>query len=272
MTVIRTRAVTSLVVGLLVVLGSACGPAPVADQGYVMVFREEFDGQHLRPVWQTDPLGTPLRPEVGNGVLTLRSRTANANTWGIVGSTGPRAADGSGYPDAESWHYGYFEARIRYTDNRWVWAGFWMLSMAKTNAWPGEDCRHLNAEWDIMENGAQGIEGAHPAASWSFTALHRNTSDSTADGYCGIPDVQRTHGTEHADKDLSDWHVWSGHWTEDEVCTYLDGVELNCMPPYDSTHQPMHLVLSIDYLHRCTGCPPKPAELVMQVDWVRVWQ
>lgn len=268
----RSRAVTSVIVGMVVLLGPACGPAPVLDRGYVVVFREEFDGNQLDPVWQTDPHGDPVPPTVSNGVLTLRAQTANANKWGIVGTTGPPADDGVRLPEAESWQGGFFEARIRYTDNPWAWAGFWMLSTAKANAWPDEDCTHLNSEWDIMENGAQHVDGSHPASEWSFTALHRNTSDGTPDGYCGIPDVQRTYGEHHPDKDLSDWHVWSGHWTETEMCTYLDGVELTCMPPYDSTHQPMHLILSIDYLHRCTGCPPRPAELMMQVDWVRVWQ
>jgi hypothetical protein len=272
MIAVRARTCTSLVVALAALIGPACAPAPIADKGYELVFADEFDGDQLHPLWQTDLHGTPIEPTVADGILTLRSRTANGNKWGIVGSTGVRADDGSGYPDAEAWQHGYFEARLRYTDNPWAWPAFWMFSMAKTNAWPGEDCRHLNSEWDIMENGAQHVDGSHPATHWSFTALHRNTSDGTADGYCGIPDVQRTYGELHPEKDLSDWHTWSGHWTAEELCTYLDGVELKCMPPYDSTHQPMHLVLSIDYLHRCTGCPPKPQELVMQVDWVRVWR
>jgi hypothetical protein len=27
-----------------------------------------------------------------------------------------------------------------------------------------------------------------------------------------------------------------------------------------------------DNVRRCVDCPPRPAELIMQVDWVRVWQ
>jgi len=268
----RPRSYACLAFGLTALIAAACAPAPVLDQGYELVFREEFDDDQLDPLWQLPPWGNPLPPTAHDGVLTLRSRTANANTWGLVGSTGHRDRNGGGYPNAQAWQEGYFEARIRYTDNRWVWAAFWLFSMAKTDAWPDEDCSQLNAEWDIMENGIQNVDGSRPATHWSFSALHRNTTDGTADGYCGIPDVQRTYGEHHPDKDLSDWHVWAGHWTEDEMCTYLDDVELRCMEPYDSTHQPMHIVFSIDYLPRCNGCAPRPSELVMQVDWVRVWQ
>jgi len=51
-----------------------------------------------------------------------------------------------------------------------------------------------------------------------------------------------------------------------------DDVLVHCLTPYDSTAQPMHLVLSIGSLGACAGCPPRPPELEMQVDWVRVWQ
>jgi hypothetical protein len=44
------------------------------------------------------------------------------------------------------------------------------------------------------------------------------------------------------------------------------------MERFDSTSQPMHLVFTMQYLGRCDGCGPRPSELEMQVDWVRVWQ
>jgi hypothetical protein len=144
--------------------------------------------------------------------------------------------------------------------------------MAKTEAWPGENCDHLDAEWDIMENGVQNAGGTRPASSWYYTALHRNTSDGTDDGYCGQPDEYVGAGRDLTGTDLSTWHVWGGRWTGDELCTYLDGVEIQCMEPYDSTAQPMHLVFTMQYLGQCTGCPSRPPELQLQVDWVRVWQ
>jgi hypothetical protein len=144
--------------------------------------------------------------------------------------------------------------------------------MAKTEAWPGEDCSELNAEWDIFDNGVQGGRGHRPARNWYFTGLHRNTTDHTDDGYCGTPDELRDHGQEFPDVNLSDWHTWGAYWSSDHFCTYLDDVQIQCMEPYDSISQPMHLTFSIQYLGRCDGCPPRPDELEMQIDWVRVWQ
>ena len=123
-----------------------------------------------------------------------------------------------------------------------------------------------------MENGIESSWAPRPASHFFYTALHRNTTDNTADGHCGIPDEQRGFGNEVPGANLADWHTWGGRWTPDQVCTYLDGVELGCMPTYDSTSQPMHLVFSMKYLGWCPSCPAQPPSLEMQIDWVRVWQ
>ena len=249
-----------------------CAPAPIAGQGYELVFQDEFNDAELSALWQAAPSGGPLPPTIGYGVMTLRSTEANGYQWGLVASTGPRLTSEPSYPFMASWQEGYFEARIRYSDDPWAWPAFWLFGAAKVEAWPEEDCRLLNAEWDIMENGVQNSDGAHPASSWSYTALHRNTSDGTDDGYCGIPDEQQTGAQQHPGVDLSDWHVWAGAWVDDLFCTFLDGDLLQCVAGYDSSAQPMHLVFSILYLGSCAGCGPRPPELWMQVDWVRVWQ
>jgi hypothetical protein len=204
--------------------------------------------------------------------MTLRTTAANDYAWGYAATTGPWTEGEPNYPNALAWQEGYFEARIRYTDNPWTWASFWLMSMSKTEAWPGEDCSELNAEWDIFDNGIQHVDGSHPASDWFFTGLHRNTTDNTGDGYCGRPDEQQTYGENLSQADLSGWHTWAGRWTSGELCTYLDGVELQCVEPYDTTSQPMRLTFSIQYLPRCDGCPPRPSSLELQVDWVRVWQ
>jgi hypothetical protein len=124
-----------------------------------------------------------------------------------------------------------------------------------------------------MENGIENVDGRRPARSWSFTALHRNTNDSSADGYCGQPDVQKTYGREHPGMNLSDWQIWGGLWVGDLFCTYLNGVPITCMTGYDSSQQPMHLMFSIAPLPRCPAeCGPRPPELWMEIDFVRVWQ
>jgi hypothetical protein len=269
----RRRAPSRLTAGLTAVLLMACEPRPIEDQGYELVFADTFDGTALdTSVWVTAPFGSSLPPTVGYGVMTLSSTAAHDYYWGNITSTGPRVDGEPSYPFARTWQEGYFEARIRYTNDPWAWPAFLLFSTAKAEAWPGEDCSRLTSEWDIMENGVQNADGRRPASTWFFSALHRNTDDGTPGGYCGQPDVQRTASRDYSWGDLSGWHVWGGLWTGDRLCTYLDDVEIGCVEPYDTTAQPMHLTFTIQYLGRCGGCPPRPSELVMQVDWVRVWQ
>jgi hypothetical protein len=253
------------------------GPAALRAAGYEMVFADEFDAP--RPgdgtgdeFWVTAPFGDSLPPEFGGGTMTLRTTAANGHAWGQVAGTGPRSGGEPSYPGMRAWEQGYVESRFRYSDDSWSWAAFWLFGTAKTEAWPDDDCSVLNGEWDIVENGLPNGDGRHPARDWYYTALHHNTSDNSPDGYCGEPDEQRTASLDLTGIELSGWHTWGAHWTADALCTYLDGVQLQCMEPYDSTHQPMHLVYSIQYLPRCDGCPPRPPELEMEVDWVRVWQ
>jgi hypothetical protein len=253
---------------------AACGsPPPIDGQGYRLVFQDDFDGSEPKPLWVTAPFGDSLLATVSDGVLTLRSTAANEHRWGYVAGTGPRLDEEPSYPFAAAWQEGYFEARIRYTDDPWAWPAFWLFSMAKTEAWPEEDCRFLNAEWDIMENGVHNYDGDKPASRWFSGGLHRNTSDNTPDGYCGQPDEGRgVQAPAFPDDDLSAWHTWGGRWTDDEMCHYLDGVEVGCVATFDSTAQLMHIVFTIQYLRTCGGCPARPPELTLDVDWVRVWQ
>jgi beta-glucanase (GH16 family) len=260
---------------LALVAGACAGPPPpIAEQDYRLVFSDEFNAASVNPfVWATAPFGNSLGPTVADGVMTIRSNAANDYYWGYLASTGPRSAVEPSYANETAFQEGYFEARIRFTDNRWIWPAFWLFSMAKSEAWPGEDCSRLNAEIDIMENGIQGGDGSHPASSWYYGNLHRNTTDHTWDGYCGQGDqVRPLSARAWPGVNLSQWHVWAARWTRSEICTYLDGARIGCVTPFDSTPQPMHLTFSVQYLGVCNGCGARPSELRMSVDWVRVWQ
>lgn len=270
----RGRARSARLVGavLAALLIGACVPPPINGSGYELVFSDQFDGDALSGVWSVPPHGNALPPTLTDGVMTIWTTTANGYSWGFVGSTGPRLSSEPSYPFMHAWKEGYFEARVRYADNPWAWPAFWMYSASTAEAWPGQDCRRLTSEWDIMENGIANQLGERPADHWNVSVIHRNTTDGTSDGYCGRVDETRVFQREFPDVDLNDWHVWAGRWEGDELCTYLDDVELQCMDAYDTTAQPMHLVFTIQYLGACSGCGPRPAALALQVDWVRVWQ
>ncbi|HET6953449.1 MAG TPA: hypothetical protein VFI47_23935 [Acidimicrobiales bacterium] len=253
-------------------LGGCAAPAPIGQGGYELVFADNFDGTSVGPVWSGVPYVRSLPPTVAGGLLTLRTSAANGYEWGYLASTGPRVDGEPSYPFVSAWQEGYVEARLRFSNHRWARPAFWMFSQAKTEAWPGEDCSRLNAEWDIMENGIEMGDGSRAANNWAVSVIHRNTTDNTTDGYCGIGDQQRVVTTPYWGVDLSGWHTWAGRWTAGELCTYLDDALVHCTPTYDTTAQPMHLVFTIGYLNNCAGCGPRPAEMDMQVDWVRVWQ
>jgi beta-glucanase (GH16 family) len=260
-----------VVVVVFTTAGAGCVYDPAAD-GYEVVWEDEFDMLDTS-VWNTTPYGGSLPATVTDGVMTVRATTANSSHWGHVTSLGQRRTTEPSYPDAMAWEEGYFEARIRYSASEWAWPAFWLFSMSKAEAWPYENCPpggELTSEWDIFENRTWG--GLPTTVHDYSTALHRNTSDGTTDGYCGVKDEQKAQGAQLPDVDLSAWHVWGARWTATELCTYLDGVQLLCTTPYDSTPQPMHLNFTMAYIATCPTCGPKPPELTMDVDWVRVWQ
>jgi hypothetical protein len=278
-------------------------PEPVAGQNWVVVWQDEFDYPSLgamAQVWElTPPFATPHFGEVmltdnpnrpGDRVARLTTGqfqvTSNGN-WDLaqISTAGPRAPHGSepDYPNARAWMGPvYVEATIRYTENRHAWPAFWMFSLHKAESWEpggGDACSdpplpwELSAEWDIMENGHD------PNATQSnyFTDIHRNTSDSTLDGWCGVPDSTNKYQQYFPGEVLGDWHTWAGYWRADgQLCTYMDGRLLRCAPSPDSFLQPMTINLDIARIPTAWcildigGCPPLPDELVMDVSSVRV--
>ena len=301
----------SKLLGLMAVLGLVAGvagcdhdPAAVRDQGWTEVWEDTFDYTSLDQmddVWELNPpfstyfpgevqlMDNPADTDPSDGTdRMVRLRTGPFQTrsdglwdWAMISTNGPRRTGTEpNYPDARSFQGPlYVEAWVRYTENRHTWPAFWMFSARKNELWPGESCsspplpQELTAEWDIMENGYSAGE----TSSHFFTAIHRNTSDGTADGWCGIPDVQRTDSQQMPGTTLGDWHLWGGHWrTDGQLCTYLDDELLNCEPAYDSFDQPLVVKFSMARIPTawCSGdpggCPPLPGELVLDISNVRV--
>jgi hypothetical protein len=258
---------------LVVLAVAACvPPRAITDRGYTLVYQENFNGNAVPPQWQTVAYGGSLQPTVADGLMTLKTTAANNRHWGYVASIGPRSKTEPNYPYMLAWQEGYFEARFRYTNHVWSWPAFWLFSAGRTEAHPGEDCRYLAAEWDMVENGVGNWNGERPADHGYVSVVHSNTKDGTPDGYCGEHDEMKHFLKSFPEIDLSQWHIWGGRWEGSRLCTYLDNVEIQCMDAYDTIHQPMHMVFTIQYLRECPNCGPKPPELAIQVDWVRVYQ
>ncbi len=302
----RSRRLPIIVVSLLtatLTVGCARTPEPVAGQNWVVVWQDDFNYSSLDAMGQVWELSPPFStPHLGEVLLITNPDDPNDRVvrlttgpfqaladgrwdWAAISTSGPRSPQGSepDYPKAHAWQGPlYVEATVRYTENRHAWPAFWMFSLHKAESWEpygGDACSNpplpweLTAEWDIMENGH---EPNAPRSSY-FTDIHRNTTDGTSDGWCGVPDSTNSYTQDMPGEVLGDWHLWAGYWRPDgQLCTYMDEQLLRCAPSPDSFLQPM--LINVDMARipsafcadDAGGCPPLPPELVLEVSNVRV--
>ena len=238
-------------------------PAPIAGQGYMLRFSEQFDG-FSGGTWGAGIWYNPGSPAnsiyVQDGVLHLVSRRSQ------------------GYPDVTvtteggsnplTFKQGYFEARMKWTKGPGAWPAFWLLSYAHaTNPlWPNPACaipNCLSAELDVFEG-----QGTEP--NIYYGTIHRNSS-----GDYGVPNQQNANNYLDVGVDLTaDFHTYGMKWTTTTISWYLDDALLMSAPVYDSTNQPMFLLLQMWIGGWATGNDPTsltPDELHTEVDWVRAW-
>jgi hypothetical protein len=246
---------------------AARAPGPIAGRGYRLVFRDRFNrlrrGVWKRRMWYDPP---PAKGDIftRKGILHLVSRR------------------GRGYPNVSvttlktrSFKRGYFEARMRWTRGNGAWPGFWLLSYrhATNPAWPGVNpyCRQhglraarcWSAELDIFEG-----QGSEPRTFYG--TLHRNTDG--ADG--GPPDETNSNSWHPVKKNLTTrYHVYGVRWTASRVTWFLDGKRLFSARTFDSTNQPMFLILDMwtgGWTRNVDSTTPNRLQLL--VDWVKVWR
>jgi hypothetical protein len=259
-------------------------PGPIAGQGYELQFSDCF-GTLSPSIWcshqwwePTPLLGTQYVDE--DGILHLVRRRIDGYP-NVTLSSEP-----CGQATPKSFTYGYMEARIRYDTVRGNGPAFWLLSTrhqqhATSPGWnpntPNPFCvqhglplAHCWAsELDVFEGFGNIQYGGTRQDDWFSGALHRNTS-----GYYGQGDEVRA-AQVGTGLDLSQWHTYSALWTPDSVSWYLDGQLMGEVEPFDSTPQPMHLLLyNWNTVWELENMPnaDTPDRLDVSVDWVRVWQ
>lgn len=253
-------------------------PAPVAGLGYHEVFRDDFDtlDRHVWDdhIWYDDP---PRSSWVGyqsaeDGVLHLR--TSRDWHWGSGSSDSWPINTITTQSSGLTFTQGYFEARMRWTGARGAWPGFWLFSYrhSTNDFWPSVNpfCAHTglpkalcySGELDVFEG-----QGAEPRAFYG--TIHRNSSNDY-----GVGDDQNDNNYQEQSFELAaDWHTYGMLWTPSQITWYLDGRPLMSAPTYDSTNQPMYLLLQM-WTGGWSGDPnaSTPDVLETQVDYVDVWQ
>jgi Glycosyl hydrolases family 16 len=256
----------------------ALEPGPIARQGYTSRFTDCFDTLD-RSVWCPRQWWEPNPPTgsqfVTNGELHLIKRRAD----GYRNTT--MTTEPCGQANPKSFRQGYFEARMKFDTVRGNGPAFWMLStrhatnpafpninpVCAQQGLPRAEC--LTSELDVIEGFGNIQYGGSRQDDFFSGALHRNTS-----GFYGAPDsvraVQRGTGLE-----MEDYHVYAAKWTASQVSWYIDGQLQGTVDAFDSTNQPMHLILhnwNTSWEDENMPNASTPDTLDVAVDWVRVWQ
>lgn len=236
--------------------------------GYRLAWADEFDGATLDPArWaaltgvRRDAVMDPASARVGGGVLTMttfteggRHHTAFLSTEGRFMTT-----------------FGYFEARIRFSDAPGEWCAFWLYS--PTNGVPLGDPATAGVEIDVVEHRV--VDQGGWTALRDMVALNLNWDGygddrKNAQRVVALPDGGPVQGT---------WRTFGVLWTEEGYTFYADGAVLwTTAEAISRAPEAIHLTCEVEDGTWAGDVPPggygtrASSTTGMQVDWVRVWQ
>lgn len=242
--------------------------APVPPPGYRLVWSDEFDGTALDPSrWTADDgprrqaIDTPDAVEVRNGVLTITTWTeGGVHHTGFIATSGKFEAT-----------YGYYEARIRFSDSPGSWCAFWLQS--PTIGRPLGDPATAGVEIDVVEHRAVDQAGADVRETdavnlnWDGYDEHKKTVQSLVQAPDGVPSLQ------------GNWHTYGVLWTDASYTFYLDAI-----PVFTTTEavsrrsEDVRLTCEVQDAAWAGDVPPggygprDASATRMEVDWVRAWQ
>lgn len=247
-------------------------PAPgdtpaLPPQGYVLTWQDEFDGTALDTSRWTAVTG-PRRDAVNTAdAVSVKDGDLAVTTYTDAGlhKTGFLTTDGKFETT-----YGYFEARIRFSDAGGEWCAFWLQS--PTNGTPKGDPAHAGVEIDVVEHRVTDQSG-FPFEN--YVALNLNW-----DGYG--PDRQNRQKVLQVPGGPTlqgEFHTYGVLWDASSYTFYVDAIPLwttsDAVSQRSETLQLTCEVSDADW----AGFVPKggygphgQSTTGMQVDYVRVWQ
>ena len=239
-------------------------PAPIAGQGYIIAFQDQFDTFNTsiwtpHSFWETEVPGSVA---VSNGTLKIDNKRSDGYPAAISVSSGPTWGGEQSHYDFK---FGYAEARMRFTGGKGSWPAFWLSSSAHAEwpNWPQCPEPDLNFELDIME-----YQGDEPNTFYGTT--HRNTG-----GVCGLSDQTRGDWPNLGLNLSVDWHKYAVLWTANSIKWYVDEQLVIEKAPFDSSDQDMYILLTMQACgwDGTNDCDANTADVLRtEVDWVRVWQ
>lgn len=285
--------------------------------GYALFFSDEFDGDSLdRTKWCTRYIyggGPDLQvpdpectPEPGLGLLDYlndeqqryvdfnsQGETMHEVRFGVLKLRATKTRDDGdvGYalyesamvrsklelkPDATTSYY--LTARLRLPDVGGTWPAFWLNSGRGTDgnlSWP--------PEIDIVEAPVNGVEDRnnmlHIAAMLTGDD-HPQTGSGEREYTYTHPDFDTAWNNYIADRNLRDaWLEIGAHWTEDDVCFFVDGLKVACenyrwvyndAGPANPAHMLINLAIGGSWAGR-HGIDDHLFPTAVEVDHVRVY-
>ncbi|WP_336961756.1 glycoside hydrolase family 16 protein [Sphingobium aquiterrae] len=233
-------------------------PAPAAAAGYDdLVFSDEFSALDLSPDgggthrWYN---GLWYRAPVERGNFTLQDGYVRATT-DVLPLTVTSMAFLTTWPRKQGrtprlFHYGYFEARLRFSPGRFNWPAFWLLSSARTKT-GGEGGKGEWCEIDIFE-------GGRPHIFWGTVHHWKGDSSKTNDNaFMPLPQGA----------DMTQWNTVGALWQPGRISWYFNGALMGSAPsPKVCDEQALFLIVGAQ--KRAYG----PLPTSVDVDWVHVYR
>ena len=207
-----------------------------AEAGWPLVFSDEFDGTALDLAkWEAGGLLGLKHVKVADGVLSIAA---------------DYAADGKKLETAsirtkQSFLYGYFEARVKFTRQNGWWAAFWLYGRSVCN--PFLD----GFEIDIFEDY---YTRRRDENGRNIPIIDHNLhmyANSTLKSWNYLETLQSS---------LDDYHVIGCKWTPFEISYYMDGRLIRA----SAKHSPWNSV-TFDPFNHGTGTTPLVAILSGQI-------
>jgi beta-glucanase (GH16 family) len=241
--------------------------APLALEGYVMTFSDEFDKETITSASGEGPWWAPVHADFGvatldppngttytidNGVLTIRATKDADGRWhgGNI-----QTIDGNGNGFAQQ--YGYFEARMRFPAKPGAWCAFWLKSRAEHF-----DRSVIRTEIDVIEWYGGNPPGFHRTVHLWPPAPELNSPDRLSEHWW------LSNYSAH-DALANEWHTYGALITPELVTIYLDRKEVARFPTLEEFKTPLYPLVSLTLYEQDVGIATPPID--MGVDYVRVY-